>query len=168
MAHRLCPGQAKRDATAEQLKAIYTEFTTKLIAALIEAKAVDQEVAKINSTAPNGEHDRLLSVECWARSLNAVADNFSLINIKLPTFDQPNAWAWPPQVLPILPEQVIPAAMLRHPGANWAEHQKQAKAQADAEAKRVANYYRQREREKEDMENARARAEQARRQAAST
>jgi hypothetical protein len=161
--------KAKRDATATNLKDIYTEFTTKLIDALIAAKEVDPEVARINSTAPNGEHDRLLTVECWARGVTGVADNFSLMQLKLPSFEQPNAWAWPPPVPAIDVRQVVPAAMLTHPGANWPEALKQRDAARQQEAKRVANYYRQREREKEDIENARARAEQARRrQAAST
>ena len=63
--------KAKRDATAEQVKAIYTEVTDKLIEVLEEAKQVDQEVETINRTAPNGEHDRLLTVECWARRSTA-------------------------------------------------------------------------------------------------
>jgi len=90
------------------------------------------------------------------------------MNIKLPTFNQPNTWAWPPPPPPIDVLQVIPAAMLRHPGDNWAAHQQEGKAQADAEAKRVANYYRNQQREREERDNAAARAEQARRQAAST
>ena len=154
--------KAKRDATAEQVEAIYTAFTSKLIDALIEAKEVDEEVARINSSAPNGEHDRLLTVECAARQVNGVADDFSLMNVKLPVFDAPGQWLWPPPVPLVLPEQVISPAMLRHPGANWPEALKERDAARHEEAKRVADYHRRREREKEDLENARSRAEQAR------
>jgi hypothetical protein len=161
--------KGKRDATAAQVKAIYTEFTDKLIDALIEAKQVDEHVARVNSTAPSGEHDRLLTVECAARQVNGVADNFSLMNIKLPAFDAPGQWQWPPPVPPIDVRQVVPAAMLRHPGANWPEALKERDAARQQEAKRVADYYRRQQREKEDMENACARAEhERRRQAAST
>ena len=80
---------------------------------LQEAKQVDAEVARINSTAPNGESDRLLTVECAARQVNGVADNFSLMNIKLPAFDAPGQWLWPPPVSPILPEQVLPPDSIR-------------------------------------------------------
>jgi hypothetical protein len=160
--------KAKRDAAASNLKDIYTEFTEKLIDALIEAKAVDQEVAKINSTAPAGEHDRLLTVECAARQVNGIDDSFSLMNLKLPSFQQPNTWAWPPPVPVILPEMVVPAAMLRHPGANWPQALKQRDAERQQEAARVANYYRQQQKDSEDLANARAREEQARRRQAST
>ena len=158
--------KAKRDATAEKLQAIYTELTEQLIDVLEQAKQVDEEVARINSTAPNGEHDRLLDTECAARGVNGVGPNSALsllTELKLPRFSAPG-WAWPPPAPVLTAEMVVPAAMLRHPGDNWAAHQKEAKAQADAEAKRVANYYRRQEREKEDMENARVRAERARRQ----
>jgi hypothetical protein len=160
--------KAKRDDAATSLKDTYAEFTTKLINVLIAAKRVDEEVARVNRTAPDGEHDRLLTVECAARQVNAVADDFSLMNIKLPTFNQPNTWSWPPPKPPIDFRLLVPPALLHHPGDNWAAHKKEAKIYADAEAKRVADYYRRQEREKEDMANAAARAEQERRRQAST
>jgi len=60
--------KAKRDATAEMMKAIYTKLSEQLIAVLQEAQQVDQEVARVNRTAPNGEQDRVLTVECAARA----------------------------------------------------------------------------------------------------
>jgi hypothetical protein len=51
--------EAERDAAATSLKNIYGEFTTKLIDALLAAKAIDEDIARINSTAPNGEPDRV-------------------------------------------------------------------------------------------------------------
>ena len=160
--------KAKRDATAEKLQAIY-ELTEQLIEVLEETKQVDQEVARINSTASSGEHDRLLTVECWARGVNGVGPNSALsllTELKLPRWSAAGL-AWPPPP-PVLTAEMV-APIIPHPGDRWWEHQSERKAQADAEAARVANYYRRQEREKEDMENARARAEQERRrQAAST
>jgi len=159
--------KAKRDATAENLQAIY-ELTEQLIEVLQEAKQVDQEVERINRTAPNGEHDRLLSVECAARGVNGVGPNgvLSLLTeLRLPKFSAPGL-RWPPPAPMILPEQIIPAAMLRHPGDNWAAHQQKAKVQVAAEAKRVADYYRNQQREREERENAEARAAQERRRQA--
>ena len=156
--------KAKRDATAEKLQAIY-ELTEQLIELLQEAKQVDEQVAKINSTAPNGEHDRLVDCECKARCVNAVGPNTVLslmTELKLPRWSAPG-WAWPPPTPPILPEMVVPAKLMTHPGDNWAAHQKEAKAQAEAESKRVANYYRNQIREREERDNAEARAAQARR-----
>ena len=156
----------KRDATADKMKAIYTELSEKLIAVLEEAKQVDEEVARINSTAPNGEHDRLIDCECKARCVNAVGPNTVLslmTDLKLPRFTAPG-WAWPPPTPPILPEMVVPAKLMTHPGDNWAAHQQQAKAHAESEAKRVANYYRNQTREREERDNAAARSAQARRQ----
>jgi hypothetical protein len=157
--------KTKRDDAATSLKDIYAEFTTKLINVLIAARQVDEEAARVNRTAPDGEHDRLLTVECAARQVNAVADDFSLMNIKLPTFNQPNAWSWPPPKPPTDFRMLVPPALLHHPGDNWAAHQKEAKMYADAEAKRVADYYRNQTREREERDNAEARAAQARRQA---
>ena len=118
----------------------------------------------------NGDGRNLPSVECAARQVNGVGPNgvLSLMTeLRMPRFSAPG-WAWPPPPPPIDVLQVIPAAMLRHPGDNWAAHQQEGKARADAEAKRVANYYRNQQREREERDNAAARAEQARRQAAST
>jgi hypothetical protein len=150
--------RARRDDAATNMKDVYGEFSTKLINVLIAAKQVDEDVARVNSTAPNGEHDRLLTVECAARQVNGVADDFSLMNIKLPTFNQPNAWSWPPPKPPIDFRLLVPPALLHHPGDNWAAHQKEAKMYADAEAKRVADYYRNQTREREELDNAAARA----------
>ena len=150
--------KAKRDATAEKLQAIYTELTEQLIEVLEEAKQVDEEVARINCTAPNGEHDRLLTMECAARRRQrgrseycAVADD----RTEAAALYRPGLGLASTSTM-LTAEMVVPAGMLTHPGDNWAAHQKEAKAQADSEAKRVANYYRRQKREKEDMDNARS------------
>ena len=161
--------KANRDATASELKEAYA-LVDRLVVLLNKAKKVDEQVEAINRSAPNSEHDRLLTVECVARSLNAVPANVSLMTtLKLPVFDAPGQWLWPPPVPPIIPEMVVPAGMYSHPGANCHVELKERDARRQAEAKRLADYHRRREREREDMENARARAEQERRwQAAST
>jgi hypothetical protein len=160
--------KAKCDDAATNLKDIYGEFTTRLIDALIAAKELDQDVARVNSTAPSGEHDRLLSVECAARGVNAVGPNSALsllTELKLPRWSAPG-WAWPPPTPPIDVRQVVPVKLMTHPMDRWHEGQAERKAETDREAQRVANYYRRQQREQEDMENARARAEQQRRRQA--
>ena len=156
----------KRDATAAKLQAIY-ELTEQLIPVLQEAKQVDQEVARINRTAPNGEHDRLLTVECAARHVNGVPAEFSLMNIKLPAFHAVGQWLWPPPSPSIDVRQIVPVKLMTHPGDHWFEASKQRGEERQQEAKRVADYYRRQTREREDRDNAeaRARAAQARRQA---
>jgi hypothetical protein len=158
--------KGKRDATADKLQAIY-ELTEQLIPVLQEANEVDQEVARINRTAPNGEHDRLLTVECAARHVNGVPAEFSLMNIKLPAFHKVGQLLWPPPTPPIDVRQIVPAKLMTHPGDHWAEAMKVRDEERQQEAKRVADYYRNQTREREDRDNAEARAKQARRQASS-
>jgi hypothetical protein len=155
--------KAKRDATAEKLQSIY-ELTEQLVEVLEEAKAIDQEVARINSTAPSGEHDRLLTVECWARGVNRVGPNGALsllTELKLPRWSAAGL-AWPPPP-PVLTAEMV-APIIPHPGDRWWERQSERKAQADAEAKRMANYYRNQTREREERDAQAARAERAQRQ----
>jgi hypothetical protein len=161
--------KAKRDATAEKLQAIY-ELTEQLIEVLQEGQQVDQEVEIVNSTAPNGEPDRLLTTECAARGVNGVGPNGALslmTDLKLPRWNAPGL-AWPPPEPAIDFQRIVPPNMLTHPGDNWAAHQQEAKAQADAEAKRVAEFYRRQTREREERDNAEAKAAQERRRQAST
>jgi hypothetical protein len=161
--------KSKRDAAAAKLKEIYTELIEQLVKVLERAKDIDQEVARINSTAPSGEHDRLLSVECAARGVIGVGPNGALsllTELRLPHWNAPGL-AWPPPAPVITAEMVVPAGMLSHPADHWHVELQQRDARRQQEAKRVAQYHAQREREKEDMENAaRARAEQERRRQA--
>jgi hypothetical protein len=158
------------------LAAVYQEFESKLVAALTEAKAVDAEVHRVMTKKPyllpqtNGDGRNLPSVECAARGVNGVGPNGALslmTELKLPRFSAPG-WAWPPPAPVLTAEMVIPPAMLRHPGDNWAAHQNEAQAQADAEAKRVSDYYRNQTREREQRDNAQAKAAQERRRQAAT
>ena len=161
--------KAKRDATAEKLQAHY-ELALQLIEVLEEAKQIDEQVEAINRGAPNGEHDRLLSVECAARGVNAVGPNAALsllTELKLPRWSAPG-WAWPPPTPPIDVRQIMPVKLMTHPGPDWHQALQERDAERRQEAKRLAGYYARQEREKEDMDNAAARAEQARRQSAST
>ena len=131
----------------------FTNWQSNWIEVLEQAKEIDKDIARINSTAPNGEHDRLLTVECAARGV-AVGPNAALsllTELKLPHWSSAG-YSWPPPVPLILPEQVIPAAMLQHPGANWAEELKRRDAERLQESKRVADYHRRQQREKEDSE----------------
>ena len=159
--------KGKRDAAAEQLQAIY-ELTEQLIEVLEQAQQIDQEVEIANRTAPAGEHDRLLSVECAARGVNGVGPNGALslmTDLKLPHWNAPG-WAWPPPTPPIDVLQVVPAALLTHPGDAWHAHQQQAKAEAEREAKRVKEFYKRQQEQREAMDAAEAKAAQERRRPA--
>jgi len=163
--------KANRDLLAARLRAVYEPFVAQMVPLLLEIAAVDAEIDRVNSAKPvDGGVKSLRSVELEARNISGFgANGISLLSDwKLPAFDQPGRLLWPPPTPPIDVLQVVPAALLTHPGADWAAHQKDAKAQADAEAKRVADYYRRQTREREERDNADARAAQARRQAAST
>jgi hypothetical protein len=156
--------EAERDAAATSLKNIYGEFTTKLIDALLAAKAIDEDIARINSTAPNGEPDRLLTTECCARGVG-VGPNAALsllTELKLPRFSAPG-WLWPPPTPPIDVRQIVPAGMFSHPGANWHEELQQRDARRQQEAERMAAYYRDQQRQREERDTAEARAAQERR-----
>jgi hypothetical protein len=79
----------------------YAEYP-KLVARLIDlfesAKAVDEEVSRINGSAPPGEHRRLLGVELTARSLESfsTADPAVAKGVQLPDWVQSARTVWPP------------------------------------------------------------------------
>jgi hypothetical protein len=88
-------------AAAGQLQEVYTTLVPQLIEALITAKQVDQEVRRVVSAKPwnlsqaNGDGRDLPTVETSARGF-AVAPEYSLMQMKIPAFDQPNQHLWPP------------------------------------------------------------------------
>jgi hypothetical protein len=106
-----------RHTTAtEKLRAIYTEFQDKLVEALTEAKQVDAEVRRVANAKPhhlpqaNGDGRNLPTVELAARGLSSVNQDFSIMQLKLPVFDEANQLAWPPYEVPLAVQ--VAAAMV--------------------------------------------------------
>jgi FtsZ-binding cell division protein ZapB len=60
---------AKVDARAKELAEFYQSVTAQLCDLFREAKAIDQECARVNAAAQAGEKRRLLGVELTARKL---------------------------------------------------------------------------------------------------
>jgi hypothetical protein len=115
------------DAAVTNLKSVYEDFEEKIVAALVEAQAVDAEVRRLSNNKPydlpqtNGDGRDLNQVELAARGLSGVAIGCSLVkDMKLPAFAEPNRLAWP-LLQPSMAVEVVMqvAALTRHPGPYW-------------------------------------------------
>jgi hypothetical protein len=169
---RLVP---RHDAAVEQLKSICEAYEPKLIAALVEAQAVDAEAHRLANTKPyhlpqaNGDGRHLPKVELAARGLSSVVPGCSLMtDLKLPKFNSANELAWPrpqPSMAVDVAQQV--AAITRHPGADWhKELEARNRAAAEADRERAAREAAEREQYfKEQQERARCRPAAAHRAA---
>jgi hypothetical protein len=87
-----------RDQTAEKFAHQYPELLDNLVALFHEAEEVDKECARVNSSAPRGDHRRLDCVELTARGLNKFTHSQPSIAaaIQLPEWEQSSTLAWPP------------------------------------------------------------------------
>jgi hypothetical protein len=115
------------DVAVATLKSVYEGFEAKIVAALVEAQAVDTEARRLARAKPyhllqtNNDGRNLPEVELAARGLAGVAPGCSIVkDMKLPAFAEPNRLAWPPPQ-PSLAVEVAKqiAVMRRHPGADW-------------------------------------------------
>jgi hypothetical protein len=96
--------KAKRDAAAENLKAVYPEVVAKLVELLARIRAVDAEVRRVNASKPTalGEpwdgNMPLDATECAARSVTGFnSPDYSLDRgVRLPDFEHPGKNSWPP------------------------------------------------------------------------
>jgi hypothetical protein len=99
------------------------------------AKAVDEEVSRINGSAPPGEHRRLLGVELTARGLESfsTADPPIAKSVRLPDWDEPTKFAWPPPTPSLAVRVVADVARMLPPdgGANW-HQEREAREAAEA------------------------------------
>jgi hypothetical protein len=161
------------DAAVEQFKAVYEEFEAKIIAALVEATAVDAEVQRIAACKPydlpqtNGDGRNLPKVEFAARGITGVGlyGHSILRDMKLPAFADPNRLAWPPPQPNMAVEMAKQVeAITRHPGANWwKEAEARDRAAAEESRERAARQAAEREqRFKEQQERERAADDQRR------
>jgi hypothetical protein len=158
--------KASRDLLAARLRAVCEPFLEQMVPLLHEIAAVDAELDRVNASKPvDGGVKSLRSVELEARNIDGFGVNcVSLLrDWKLPAFNAPGRLLWPPPTPPIDVLQIVPAALLRHPGANWHEELKQRDDARQQEAKRMADYYRNQTLEREQRDNAEARAARERR-----
>jgi hypothetical protein len=153
--------EAKRDAAAGELKALYPEFVTKLVDLLLRIEEVDREAKRVNSEKPfdakeaNGDGRWLLETELVARGLDhfRIHDLQIMRDLKLPQFEAGAQLAWPPH-RPIDWSSVAPVA--RHPGADWAVEREERAAAARADQERVIEHYAAMARQREKSEAAEA------------
>jgi hypothetical protein len=165
---RLVP---RHDAAAEQLKTVCEEFEQKIIAALLEAQAVDAEARRLANSKPydlpqaNGDGRNLPEVELTARGLSEAAPGHSLVrDLRLPAFAERNRLVWPPPQLNFAVQVAGALPIRRHPGADWhKEIEERNRANAAASREQFARQAAERQqRFKEQQERERAAAEQRR------
>jgi hypothetical protein len=156
-------------AAVEQLKSVCKEYEPKLIAALVEAQAVDAEVHRLAGSKPyhlpqtNNDGRNLPEVELAAREIAGTVPGCSLMtDLKLPKFNSANELAWPPPQPNIAVQVAATLPIRRHPGADWyKEIAERDRVIAEASREHVARQTREREqRFKEQQEHERAADEQ--------
>jgi hypothetical protein len=126
----------------------YRDCVSRLIDLFQGAAAVDQKVQQVNSSAPRGEHRRLLGVELTARGLK----NFSMSNpslaktVQLPEFADAGRMAWPPFVVPdsVLIAESVARSVARMPSPvhDLAGYHAAQDAGRRADAEHTAAHYR--------------------------
>jgi hypothetical protein len=111
--------EAKRDEWARKYTE-YPELVARPVDLFESAKAVDEEVSRINGSAPPGEHRRLLGVELTARGLGSfsVADPPIAKSVRLPDWARSARIAWPPP-RPFDPASFAPVPFDRRSSAEW-------------------------------------------------
>jgi hypothetical protein len=132
------------DAATEQV-ARYTEMADQIVAVLSEAEAVNQEVDRINGSAPDGDHRRIGKV-----------DLTHLKDLLLPDPDNPGRNLWP-RPKPSIAETYAASmgSPAYHPGADWAsdDWQRRRAEAARAEQRRMADYYETLTKQQEERQN---------------
>ena len=113
------------------------------------AQHVDREVSRINGSAPAGPYRHLRQVECVARGLPSFSS--AVRGVQLPDYERSNRMAWPVRGQPSLP---VTPAMVSHPGADWAAHQRERAEAIRREHERTIAYYDAMARQREEREAA--------------
>jgi hypothetical protein len=110
--------QAKRDELARRY-AEYPKIVARLVDLFGSAKALDEEVSRVNGSAPPGEHRRLRGVELSARGLESLtADPPIAKAVQLPDWAHSARMAWPPP-RPFDPASFAPVSFDRRLSADW-------------------------------------------------
>jgi hypothetical protein len=160
--------EGKRDELAAEVREVYPSIVERLLDLLARIPAIDQEVSRINGSAPPGVPARLRPVEQKARGVNyfgvsgAWQSNGLLAlatDLKLPKFeDDGNSYqcAWPPRQ-PTIVEQMDAAggfAVPSSPVGVWHEQLAERDRRVLADNRRQIAEAEQRQREFEKQKAA--------------
>ena len=115
--------EVQRDAEAKRF-AECRDLMTQLGDRFASAKAVDEEIHRVNAEAPTGEHRRLRGVELTARNRECFSrDNPPITDLaQLPEWENSGRMAWPPPQVPLAVRyamSIVPQYDPRY-SADWA------------------------------------------------
>ena len=130
--------QSERDAIASMTAETYPILINQLIDVFQRVKAMDQQIDKINSAAPNSVGRRIPLI-----GHQSVLTNSKLLNLAGQSI-------WPPPTPPILPQDVMP--VLPPVPRDWHQALLDRDREQRAEAQRVALYYQRQAQQREERE----------------
>jgi hypothetical protein len=144
--------KAVRDELAAEMREVYPAAVAQLSDLFQRMAQCDRECSRINGSAPDGDHRRLLGVELTARGVEGLMqpDVWLAEMLRLPFFwrDSGPIYSWPPPTPPVF----VPSFVLPGPGPDWhAQLKAQAAARHEESLRAVAHYESQR-REREERE----------------
>jgi hypothetical protein len=146
--------KAVRDALAAEMQEIYPPAVAQLADLFRRAAECDRECSRINGSAPNNEHRRLLRVELTARGVEALLqpDVWIAEMLRLPFFwrDSGPIYAWPLPTPP--PPLLAPSFVLPGPNPDWQAEIKARNAKEREESERVIADYKERDRQRRERE----------------
>ncbi len=135
--------QAMVEAAAEKFAAQYPKLVAELVELFRLAEEVDEEVRRVNGSAPTGAHARLRGVELVARDLDGFSRDQPQITktVRLPDWQRSSDDLWPPRqpIDPRLfaPVQTDPRTTFDWETA-WAERRQAEQERQEQEALKAA------------------------------
>jgi hypothetical protein len=146
--------EAKLEKAAENFATRVPAIIDELISIFQQAKAVDQEVDRVNGSAVGSE--RLQYCELAARNLDRhTRDMPSLAEVTtLFDFKQSSKQIWPPprQSIGLLLTESMPPVRDPRYTADWASAYDERRAEQEAEPQRVAKFYEDQQKAREQRE----------------
>jgi hypothetical protein len=145
--------KALRDALSDELRSVYPAVVAQLADLFQRMEVCDRECSRINGSAPDREHRRLLGVELTARGVDRLWQPDVIISkeLRLPylTRDKGPIYAWPRPTPPLFAASfMVPSG----PGPNWHEEIEARNAARREESDRAIAYLNERAREHEERE----------------
>jgi hypothetical protein len=145
--------EAQRDALAAEMREVYPAAVAQLADLFQRMAQCDRECSRIDRSAPDSEHRRLLGVELTARGVEGLLqpDVYIAEMLRLPFFwrDSGPIYAWPPPTPPLSASGLwVPPG----PGPDWQAEIKARNAAQREESERVIAHYEAQQRERRDRE----------------
>jgi hypothetical protein len=144
--------KAVRDALAAEMREVYPPVVAQLADLFQRTAQCDRECSRINGSATDNEHRRLLRVDLTARGVKSLLqpDVWIAEMLRLPFFwrDSGPIYAWPPPTPPVFASGVV----LPGPGPDWQTEIKARAVKEREESERVIAYYQERNRERRERE----------------